>query len=91
MNLSLLLPRKKAGILHRMSRESIVFILGVLVIVFPHLGIPQEWKSYFFVGAGILLMIIGYSLRRAAYLRSIEHQEGERRGDSFVEHEHHPS
>lgn len=68
-----------------MSRESIVFVLGILLLIVPYLGVPTEWKHYFYLGAGILLMIIGYSLRRSAYLRSIEHQSGERRADSFVE------
>lgn len=72
-----------------MTRESVVFVLGVLVIILPHLGIPAQWKLYGLTGAGVLLMIIGYNLRRAAYLRSIEHTEGERRADSFVEHVHH--
>ena len=74
-----------------MSRESIVFILGILVVIVPYLGVPEQWKLYFFVAAGVLLMVIGYSLRRASYLRSLEHQEGERRADSFVEHEHQSS
>ena len=73
-----------------MSRESIVFVLGVLILIIPYLGIPEQWKVYFFVITGIILMLIGYSLRRSAYLRSIEHKTGERRADSFVEHVHHP-
>jgi hypothetical protein len=71
-----------------MSRESVIFVIGILVIIVPHLGIPADWKLYCLTGMGVLLMIIGYSLRRAAYLRSIEHKEGERRADSFVEHVH---
>lgn len=74
-----------------MSRESVVFVIGILVIIVPHLGVPEQWKLYGLTGAGVILMIIGYSLRRAAYLRSIEHKEGERRADSFVEHVHHSS
>lgn len=72
-----------------MSKESIVFLVGILIIIVPHLGVPEVWKLYFFTAVGVVLMLIGYILRRAAYLRSIEHQEGERRADSFVEHIHH--
>lgn len=72
-----------------MSRESIVFLLGFLLIIVPYLGIPEDWKQYFLVGAGVVLMLVGYMLRRAAYLRKIEYQEGERRAESFVEHVHH--
>jgi len=74
------------GILVAMSRETIVFVIGILVIIAPHLGVPEEWKSYFFVVIGVSLMVIGYGLRRAAYLRSIKHHTGEHRADSFVEH-----
>ena len=74
-----------------MSRESIIFVVGVLVILLPHLGVPDNWKAYIFTGLGVLLMILGYSLRRTAYLRSLEHKEGERRADSFVEHGHNSS
>ena len=69
-----------------MSKESIVFTIGLLLLVIPHLGIPEVWKFYFFIIAGALLVIVGYSLRRAAYLRSIEKENGERGTDAFVEH-----
>ncbi len=68
-----------------MSRESIVFTIGILLLVIPHLGIPENWKTYFFAIAGLLLILIGYSLRRAAYVRSIQQENGERSTDSFVE------
>ena len=71
-----------------MTRETIVFLIGLLVVIVPHLGIPNDWKKYFFIGVGFILMVIGYSLRRTSYLRSIEHTAGERRADSFVEHVH---
>jgi len=69
-----------------MSRESIVFTIGILFLVIPHLGIPASWKMYFYIVTGIVLVVTGYSLRRSAYLRSIEKENGERRSDSFVEH-----
>jgi hypothetical protein len=69
-----------------MSRESIVFISGVLILIVPHLGIPEDWKVYFLVAIGIILTITGYSLRRSSYLRSIQKDNGERHADSFVEH-----
>jgi hypothetical protein len=69
-----------------MSRESIVFTVGLLVLIVPHLGLPEVWKTYFFFVAGALLVMAGYSLRRAAYVRSIEKEHGVRSTDSFVEH-----
>ncbi len=69
-----------------MSKESLVFTLGLLLLIVPHLGVPEDWKTYFLFAAGALLVLSGYSLRRAAYLRSIEKEHGVRSTDSFVEH-----
>ena len=69
-----------------MSKESLVFTIGILLLIIPHLGLPDTWKSYFFIGGGALLVLVGYSLRKAAYLRSIETEHGVRSTDSFVEH-----
>lgn len=71
-----------------MSRESIVFVIGFLVLIVPYLGVPEDWKLYFFIVAGTALMFIGYSLRRRSYLRSLQQDSGERRADSFVENGH---
>lgn len=69
-----------------MSRESIVLFSGIIVTALPYLGIPTEWKRYGFAFCGILLIALGYSLRRSAFFRSIEVAPGERRGEAFVEH-----
>ncbi|MDC1205455.1 hypothetical protein N8083_01245 [Candidatus Pacebacteria bacterium] len=68
-----------------MSRESLILLLGIIIFFTPSLGIPEAWKVYIFSGAGILLIVIGYMLRRAAYLRSIDLSNGGRATDSFVE------
>ena len=68
-----------------MSKESLILILGIVIFFTPSLGVPSEWKSYILSGSGILLVIIGYLLRRAAYLRSTERENGERATDSYVE------
>jgi hypothetical protein len=68
-----------------MSQESFVFLLGLGVILTPFLGVPNDWKEWIFVGIGTLIAVMGYRLRRAAYLRSIETPHGERRADAFVE------
>jgi uncharacterized membrane protein len=69
-----------------MSRESIVFTAGILLLVVPSLGIPESWKFYFYIASGVVLVVVGYSLRRSAYLRSIQKENGEQGTDSFVEH-----
>lgn len=68
-----------------MSRESVIFLLGIVTFLMPHLGVPSAWKLYFYTFAGIMCMLFGYSLRRTAYLRSIDRGNGERNADSFVE------
>jgi len=68
-----------------MSKETIVFILGTLVFFTSFLGLPKEYKEWIFIVSGVLLMFIGYRLRRNAFLKSIEHESGERRGGAFVE------
>lgn len=68
-----------------MSRESLVIFAGLLVFFVPSIGVPEEWKTYILMGCGVLLMLIGYLLRRAAYYRSLDQGNGERAADSFVE------
>lgn len=70
-----------------MSRESIVFIIGIVLIFTPQIGIPTDWKVYMYMGAGVLLMIIGYTLRRREWVRRTERENGERTSDSFSESE----
>jgi len=68
-----------------MTRESIVFFLGMVVFLAPHIGIPEDWKVYAYTASGIIIMVVGYSLRQKAYIRSIEKENGERDTDSFME------
>ncbi len=68
-----------------MSKETIVFISGILLIIVPFLGVPQVWREYVIAAIGVLLTFIGYALRRGLYLKHIEREGGERATDSFVE------
>jgi uncharacterized membrane protein len=68
-----------------MSKETFVFIIGIFLTVLPFLGIPDLWKQYTIAGIGIILIVVGYVLRRALYLAKIDHGNGERGSDSFVE------
>jgi len=70
-----------------MSRESLVFLLGAVVFIVPHIGIPNTWKLYVYAICGAVLMIVGYMLRQRAYIRSIEKEGGERDTDSFMEND----
>lgn len=68
-----------------MSKETLVFLFGILLLIIPFLGIPEEWRQYLIAAIGVVLVFIGYALRRAAFFRRIERQNGERAADSFVE------
>ena len=70
-----------------MSRESLVLFFGVIVTVVSYIGVPSAWKERIIIGSGVVLMLLGYSLRRAAFFRSIEVAPGERRAEAFVEHD----
>ncbi len=68
-----------------MKRETLVFIIGFLLVFMPFLGVPSTWKRIVYVCAGVLLVLIGYQLRRAAYFRSIPVSHGEYKTDVYVE------
>ncbi len=66
-------------------KETSVFVFGILLTVIPFLGIPLLWRQYIILGIGIILILIGYALRRRAFLSRIDKGNGERGTDSFVE------
>lgn len=68
-----------------MSKETLVFVFGVIFTIVPYLGIPEMWQKYLISGVGFLLILIGYGLRRKLYLEKIDRGNGERGSDSFVE------
>lgn len=68
-----------------MSRESLVLLLGFLTLLTPFAGIPLVWKQYLLVVIGVLLIWLGYSLRRSAYWRKVDRGDGQIGTDSFVE------
>ncbi len=67
-----------------MKRESLVLLAGLLLAL-PFLGIPSDWKRIGYVTLGALLVLLGYQLRRAAYLRSMSSTSGERSSEAYVE------
>ena len=73
-----------------MSQESLIIFAGFMVLAVPFLGIPNAIDKWVLGCLGVIIAIIGYRLRRAAYLRSLETQHGERRADAFVEN-HRPT
>ena len=68
-----------------MTKGTLIFLLGILLIIVPSLGIPLWWKQVSYVAFGILLIGIGYSLRRTQYLRTLDQDGALRSGETFVE------
>lgn len=68
-----------------MTKGTFVFLLGILLVLVPYLGIPTSWKQYIYVGLGIVLILVGYAIRRSRYLSDIDRGNGERGGETFVE------
>jgi hypothetical protein len=68
-----------------MSKEAFVFLIGFIVLLSPFLGVPRMYHEWLLIVCGVLLMGVGYQLRRRAFLHSIEHESGEKRGEAFVE------
>lgn len=68
-----------------MTKETLVFVAGILLILVPFIGIPEAWRQYTVVGLGMILLLVGYALRRGVYFAKIDKGNGERGNDSFVE------
>lgn len=68
-----------------MSKGTFVFLLGIILILMPYLGLPAAWKHFLYIGLGIILLLVGYAIRRSQYLFDIDRGNGERGGDTFVE------
>lgn len=68
-----------------MTKETTVFVCGIMLTIVPFLGIPSLYKVVLTVGLGVILTLTGYALRRARFLITIDRGNGERAADSFVE------
>jgi hypothetical protein len=68
-----------------MTKGTMVFLLGMVLILTPYLGIPSTWKQYVYVGLGALFVLLGYAIRRSRYLLDMDRGNGERGGETFVE------
>ncbi len=68
-----------------MTKETLVFFSGIFLTLIPFLGLPEVWRQYAVAVVGVILIIVGYVLRRVVYLTGIDKGNGERGTDSFVE------
>jgi hypothetical protein len=53
-----------------MSKERIIFILGIVIMFMPFLGFPNSWRSFFFVLIGLSLTLLAYRQRKEARKRA---------------------
>lgn len=68
-----------------MSKGTLIFIFGIALMLIPSLGIPLLWKQYILSGMGLLLLLIGYMVRREDYFRTLESEGGVHTEETFVE------
>lgn len=68
-----------------MKSGTLVFFFGLLLVLLPYLGIPSLWKQYSYLSIGILMILVGYVIRRRQFLEEIDYGNGERGTDTFVE------
>lgn len=47
-----------------MKKRTIVFWLGILVIITPFLGVPIQWKEYGLIVIGVLIVLLSLSFSR---------------------------
>jgi uncharacterized membrane protein len=68
-----------------MRKGTLVFVFGILLILLPYLGIPSDWKEIGQIAIGVILLLVGYAIRRDHYLRTIDQGDGTRVDETFVE------
>lgn len=46
------------------SKELYILALGLLTALTPFLGLPNTWKTFLYVGFGVLVAVLAFLLRR---------------------------
>lgn len=68
-----------------MKKETLILLIGFILVLLPSLGVPDEWKRVVTVVAGSALLLLGYMLIRAKFRSQTDMGNGERGADTFVE------
>jgi uncharacterized protein YjeT (DUF2065 family) len=68
-----------------MTKETLVALLGFILILLPYVGIPDDWKKLSTALIGAFLMLLGYLLLRDRFSLQTDLGNGERGADTFVE------
>lgn len=68
-----------------MKKETLVALLGFILILLPYLGIPDDWKRVVTTTVGVALLLLGYLLLRDRFFSQTDLGNGERGADTFIE------
>lgn len=72
-----------------MSKNSFIFLLGIIVAILPATGFPNDWKTVFYVIIGITVSIVASLLRKEINsLRQALKGREYTVTDSFVQNSH---
>jgi len=55
-----------------MRKDTLLIVVGILILVTPALGIPGSWKSYLFLTYGIVVILSGILIRYREHLLAVE-------------------
>lgn len=47
-----------------MTKERILFLIGIWVMLLPHLGFPNSFRKFLFFVTGIFIIYISYHFRK---------------------------
>ena len=47
-----------------MTLDTLIMLLGVFVAVLPFLGVPNNWDSVLLLIAGVIIIMLGITVRR---------------------------
>lgn len=55
-----------------MSRPGLLILLGIIVLVIPFSGLPMSWRTFFLAITGLVIVLVGVSLRSPRALPPLE-------------------
>ena len=57
-----------------MSRESMLIVIGALLMLSPFVGLPLSILMWFYLALGLLVSLVGLSLRLRKKRRQLAHE-----------------
>lgn len=48
----------------RMVKISTIFALGIFVALIQYLGLPLDWKNFFYIVSGLLITVLSIMIRK---------------------------